>query len=78
MPVTEGRIVWAHENIFGNVSVDLVEPTPHIPFMLVLSCYNGYFDQPGEPSMAGKAASKREWRDYRNAQCYALDLRQRQ
>lgn len=53
-----GRIVWAHENIFGNVSVDLVEPTPHIPFMLVLSCYNGYFDQPGEPSMAEKLLRK--------------------
>ena len=53
-----GRIVWAHENIFGNVSVDLVEPTPHIPFMLVLSCYNGYFDKPGEPSMAEKLLRK--------------------
>ena len=53
-----GRIVWAHENIFGNVSVDLVEQTPHIPFMLVLSCYNGYFDQPGEPSMAEKLLRK--------------------
>ena len=55
-----GRIVWAHENIFGNVSVDLVEQTPHIPFMLVLSCYNGYFDQPGEPSMAENCFGKRK------------------
>ena len=53
-----GRIVWAHENIFGNVSVDLVEQTRHIPFMLVLSCYNGYFDAPGEPSMAEKLLRK--------------------
>ena len=49
-----GRIVWAHEAIFDNASVDIVEDTDKIPFMLVLSCYNGYFDKPGEPSMAEK------------------------
>ena len=49
-----GRIVWAHEAIFDNRAVDLVDQTDHLPFMLVLSCYNGYFDAPGEPSMAEK------------------------
>ena len=53
-----GRIVWAHESIFDNASVDLVEETAKIPFMLVLSCYNGYFDKPGEPSMAEKLLRK--------------------
>ena len=53
-----GRIVWAHEAIFDNASVDLVEETDKIPFMLVLSCYNGYFDKPGEPSMAEKLLRK--------------------
>lgn len=53
-----GRIVWAHEAIFGNASVDKVEETGHLPFMLVLSCYNGYFDEPGEPSMAEKLLRK--------------------
>ena len=53
-----GRIVWAHEAIFDNASVDQVEETPKIPFMLVLSCYNGYFDKPGEPSMAEKLLRK--------------------
>ena len=37
---------------------DLVEETDKIPFMLVLSCYNGYFDKPGEPSMAEKLLRK--------------------
>ncbi|MBI1926199.1 hypothetical protein HYR99_18350 [Candidatus Poribacteria bacterium] len=54
-----GRIVWAHEAIFDNASVDLLEQTDHLPFMLVLSCYNGYFDAPGEPSMAEKMLRKR-------------------
>ncbi|MCE2414393.1 hypothetical protein J4G07_10330 [Candidatus Poribacteria bacterium] len=53
-----GRIVWAHEAIFDNASVDQVEETTKIPFMLVLSCYNGYFDKPGEPSMAEKLLRK--------------------
>ncbi len=53
-----GRIVWAHEAIFDNASVDEVEETEKIPFMLVLSCYNGYFDKPGEPSMAEKLLRK--------------------
>ncbi len=53
-----GRIVWAHEIIFDNASVNEVEETDKIPFMLVLSCYNGYFDKPGEPSMAEKLLRK--------------------
>ena len=53
-----GRTVWAHEIIFDNLHVDQVEETDKIPFMLVLSCYNGYFDQPGEPSMAEKLLRK--------------------
>ncbi|MCY3742395.1 MAG: C25 family cysteine peptidase [Candidatus Poribacteria bacterium] len=53
-----GNTVWAHEIIFDNVSVDQVEETGKIPFMLVLSCYNGYFDKPGEPSMAEKLLRK--------------------
>ena len=53
-----GRIVWTHEAIFGNASVDKVQETDQIPFMLVLSCYNGYFDAPGEPSMAEKMLRK--------------------
>ena len=47
-----GRIVWTHEAIFDNNAVDLLAETDHLPFMLVLSCYNGYFDAPGEPSLA--------------------------
>ena len=53
-----GRIVWAHEAIFDNASIDKIEETGHLPFMLVLSCYNGYFDDPGEPSMAEKLLRK--------------------
>ena len=53
-----GNTVWAHEIIFDNVSVDQVEETDKVPFMLVLSCYNGYFDKPGEPSMAEKLLRK--------------------
>ena len=53
-----GRIVWAHEAIFDNASIDKIEETKHLPFMLVLSCYNGYFDAPGEPSMAEKLLRK--------------------
>ncbi len=53
-----GRIVWAHESIFDNNAVDKVKETTHLPFMLVLSCYNGYFDSPGQPSMAEKLLRK--------------------
>ncbi|RKU18952.1 hypothetical protein C6501_02000 [Candidatus Poribacteria bacterium] len=53
-----GRVVWAHEIIFDNTSIDKVKETAHQPFMLVLSCYNGYFDKPGEPSMAEKLLRK--------------------
>ena len=53
-----GRIVWAHEAIFDNASVDQLDQTPHIPFMMVLSCYNGYFDAASEPSMAEKLLRK--------------------
>ena len=53
-----GRIVWAHEAIFDNRAIDQVSETDHLPFMLVLSCYNGYFDAPGEPSMAEKLLRK--------------------
>ena len=53
-----GRVVWAHEIIFDNTSIDKVKETEHLPFMLVLSCYNGYFDKPGEPSMAEKLLRK--------------------
>lgn len=53
-----GRIVWAHEDIFDNAAAERVDETPKIPFMLVLSCYNGYFDKPGEPSMAEKLLRK--------------------
>ena len=53
-----GRTVWTHESIFDNADVDEVEETTKIPFMLVLSCYNGYFDKPGEPSMAEKLLRK--------------------
>ena len=53
-----GRTVWAHEIIFDNVSVDQVAETDRIPFMLVLSCYNGYFDEPGQPSMAEQLLRK--------------------
>ena len=53
-----GRIVWAHEIIFDTLHIDQVAETDKIPFMLVLSCYNGYFDEPGEPSMAEKLLRK--------------------
>ncbi len=53
-----GRTVWAHEIIFDNLSVEQVAETDRIPFMLVLSCYNGYFDEPGQPSMAEQLLRK--------------------
>ncbi len=53
-----GRIVWAHEAIFDNAAVEKLQETGGPPFMLVLSCYNGYFDAPGEPSLAEKLFRK--------------------
>ncbi len=53
-----GRVVWAHEAIFDNAAIDRLDETSQTPFMLVLSCYNGYFDEPGEPSMAEKLLRK--------------------
>ncbi|HIE29795.1 TPA: hypothetical protein EYP66_21205, partial [Candidatus Poribacteria bacterium] len=47
-----GRVVWAHEIIFDNYAVKRLSETDKLPFLLVLSCYNGYFDKPGTPSMA--------------------------
>ncbi|MFQ6042314.1 MAG: C25 family cysteine peptidase, partial [Candidatus Poribacteria bacterium] len=47
-----GRVVWAHEIIFDNYAVKKLTETDKLPFLLVLSCYNGYFDKPGTPSMA--------------------------
>jgi hypothetical protein len=47
-----GRLVWAHEIIFDNPGIRTLRPTPRLSLMLVLSCYNGYFDAPADPSMA--------------------------
>jgi len=47
-----GRVVWAHEIIFDNHAVKRMSETDKLPFLLVLSCYNGYFDKPGTPCMA--------------------------
>ncbi|MCD6505391.1 T9SS type A sorting domain-containing protein [Candidatus Poribacteria bacterium] len=47
-----GRFVWAHEIIFDRFGVDMLAPNDKIPFMLVYSCYNGYFDGIGQDSMA--------------------------
>jgi hypothetical protein len=47
-----GRQVWAHEIIFDNPGIATLRPTDRIPLLLVLSCFNGYFDAPVEPSMA--------------------------
>ena len=47
-----GRHVWAHEIIFSIVDIEKMKDVEVYPFMLVLSCYNGYFDLPGELSMA--------------------------
>ncbi|MBM3240588.1 hypothetical protein FJZ31_30255 [Candidatus Poribacteria bacterium] len=47
-----GRVVWAHEIIFDNYAVQRLQETDKLPFLLVFSCYNGYFDKPGTPSMA--------------------------
>ncbi len=47
-----GRHVWAHEIVFSIVDIEKTRDMEVYPFMLVLSCYNGYFDLPGELSMA--------------------------
>lgn len=47
-----GRHVWAHEIIFSITDIDKMKETETYPFLLVLSCYNGYFDIPGELCMA--------------------------
>jgi hypothetical protein len=47
-----GRFVWAHEIIFDRFGVEALAPNERIPFMLVYSCYNGYFDAAGQDSMA--------------------------
>ena len=47
-----GRFVWAHEIIFDRYAALKLEPTEKLPFLLVFSCYNGYFDKAHkEPSM---------------------------
>ena len=47
-----GRHVWAHEIIFSITDIEKMRETEVYPFLLVLSCYNGYFDLPGEICMA--------------------------
>jgi len=47
-----GRHVWAHEIIFSLSDIELMKEVDIYPFLLVLSCYNGFFDLPGELSMA--------------------------
>ena len=47
-----GRFVWAHEIIFDRFGVEKLAPNDRIPFILVYSCYNGYFDGIGQDSMA--------------------------
>ncbi len=47
-----GRHVWAHEIIFSITDIEKMKETEIYPFLLVLSCYNGYFDLPGEICMA--------------------------
>lgn len=46
-----GRLVWAHEIIFDNTGIRTLRPTDRLSLMFVLSCNNGYFDAPAEPSM---------------------------
>ncbi|MAF13225.1 hypothetical protein CMK11_22455, partial [Candidatus Poribacteria bacterium] len=46
-----GRLVWAHEIIFDNTGIRALRPTDRLSLMFVLSCNNGYFDAPAEPSM---------------------------
>ncbi|GIX06033.1 MAG: hypothetical protein KatS3mg115_0436 [Candidatus Poribacteria bacterium] len=48
-----GRLVWAHEIIFDNRAIRQLQPSgDRYPLMFVLSCNNGYFDAPADPSMA--------------------------
>lgn len=47
-----GRHVWAHEIVFSITDIEEMKETDVYPFLLVLSCYNGYFDLPGELCMA--------------------------
>ncbi|MBD3181558.1 T9SS type A sorting domain-containing protein [Candidatus Poribacteria bacterium] len=47
-----GRHVWAHEIVFSITDIESMIETQTFPFLLVFSCYNGYFDLPGELSMA--------------------------
>lgn len=47
-----GRHVWAHEIIFSITDIKDMRKTDIYPFLMVFSCYNGYFDLPGEICMA--------------------------
>jgi len=47
-----GRHVWAHEIILSITDIDNLQETEVYPFLTVFSCYNGYFDIPGELCMA--------------------------
>ncbi len=47
-----GRHVWAHEIMFSITDIESMKETNIYPFLLVFSCYNGYFDIPGELCMA--------------------------
>jgi hypothetical protein len=47
-----GRHVWAHEIILSITDIENLKETETYPFLTVFSCYNGYFDVPGELCMA--------------------------
>ncbi|MBM3210967.1 hypothetical protein FJZ33_02020, partial [Candidatus Poribacteria bacterium] len=47
-----GRHVWAHEIIFSITDIKELKETNVYPLLIVLSCYNGFFDLPGEISMS--------------------------
>jgi hypothetical protein len=47
-----GRHVWAHEIILSITDIEELKETETYPFLTVYSCYNGYFDVPGELCMA--------------------------
>jgi hypothetical protein len=47
-----GRHVWAHEIIFSITDIEELKETEIYPILLVFSCYNGYFDIPGELCMS--------------------------
>ncbi|MDQ1317497.1 MAG: hypothetical protein QG588_1149, partial [Candidatus Poribacteria bacterium] len=47
-----GRHVWAHEIILSITDIENLKETETYPFLTVYSCYNGYFDVPGELCMA--------------------------